>query len=716
MPRLVLMLLLVIASVPACAATPADPGLGAESLWQWEWAGQARLAPDGTRLVYVRTRVDAAEDAYDTALWLHDPERDIHRPLTTHDASHGSPRWSPEGDRIAFVSDRSGKSQIWVLDLSGGEARQLTNLPDGAGAPVWSPDGERIAFSSRSRTPAEKAEDEAGKRAEASQARADRGLDEGDSMVETPEPAVITELQYQSDGRPGYLSGRAAHLWVVSAEADGEWPRAARRITSGEHDHGRPTWSADGRHLYFSGLLVDNADRRLRESHIYKVAVDGDGDVEQLTQGRRSRGRPRVSPDGDWIAFTGSEYRETPVSYGVTDLYVMPAGGGEERRLTADYDRGVGDGTSGDMMPPTGGGERVMWSPDGEFLWFTTASDGETHLARIARRGGAVERMTAYEQGDAREFSLGGNTVVLLWSDPTRPYDLYRTRPSGLAEGPARWTPVTRLNRDVLEGRSLSGYQPVRYESFDGREIEGWVIRPPGFDPDREYPALLYIHGGPHAMYGTTFFHEFQTLANAGYVVFITNPRGSSGYGSEFGNIIQYHYPGDDYRDLMAGTDWLAEQPWVDASRLGVAGGSGGGLLTTWTITQTDRFTAAAAQRSVTNWHSFVGTADMNLYFVEAWFSATPWEDPMQYIERSPLAHVDQVQTPLLMIHSEQDWRTPLEQTRQFFTHLRMQGKPARMVLFPESSHGLSRTGRPGLRVSRLRHIRQWFDEHLEPQ
>lgn len=715
MPRLVLMLLLVIASVPACASAPADPGLSAESLWQWEWAGQARLAPDGKRLVYVRTRVDAAEDAYDTALWLQDPERDVHRALTTREASHGSPRWSPGGERIAFVSDRSGKSQIWVLDLAGGEARQLTRLPDGAGAPVWSPDGERIAFSSRSRTPAEKDEDEAEKRTEASQARTARELGDDEAMVETPEPAVITELQYQSDGRPGYLPDRASHLWVVTADPDSEWPREVRRITSGEHDHGRPAWSADGRHLYFSSLLAEDADWRVRESHIYRVAADGEGDAEQLTQGRRSRGRPRVSPEGDWIAFTGSEYRETPASYGVTDLYVMPSDGGEERRLTANYDRGVGDGTSGDLMPPTGSGERVMWSPDGEFLWFTTAANGETHLARIARRGGAVERMTAYEQGDAREFSLAGDTVALLWSDPTRPYDLYRTRPSGLGESPADWSAVTRLNRDVLEGRSLSGYQSVQYESFDGREIEGWVIRPPGFDPDREYPALLYIHGGPHAMYGTTFFHEFQTLANAGYVVFITNPRGSSGYGNEFGNIIQYRYPGDDYRDLMAGTDWLAEQPWVDASRLGVAGGSGGGLLTTWTITQTDRFAAAAAQRSVTNWHSFVGTADMNLYFVEAWFSAAPWEEPMQYIDRSPLAYVDQVETPLLMIHSEQDWRTPLEQTRQFFTHLRMQEKPARMVLFPESSHGLSRTGRPGLRVSRLRHIQRWFDEHLAP-
>ena len=713
MKRLFVIVCLMLVVLPACAATPASEPLPGESLWHWVWAGDARLSPDGQRLVYVRTEVDRAADRYRSDLWIKDLASGRHRALTTHEASDRSPRWSPDGERIAFLSSRQGGNQLWVIEATGGEARQLTDLEGGAGTPVWSPEGEQIAFLSRALTEAERDAQAAERREARKAAREARGLSDEDDMETAPAPAVIESLRYQADGRSDYLPEENQHIWLVSVGDGQDWPRAPRRLTAEEHDHGSPAWSADGAHLYFSALLEEDADWRMGESHIYRIAVEDEAaDPEQLTSGKRNRGTPLVSPDGEWIAFTGNEYQRPALSYSLTELYVMPADGGEERKLTGDYDRSVADGTSGDMASPSGSGERLQWSDDSDYLWFTTARDGQTHLARVHHRGEGVETLTQYPAGDAQAFSLANERLALIWGSPEQAFDVHVLDVDDLAEQ-AAWRQVTRLNDALLADHQLRAYEEVWYESFDGQDIQGWVIHPRDFDPDQRYPALLYIHGGPHAMYGTTFFHEFQTLADAGYVVFITNPRGSSGYGQDFGNIIQYRYPGDDYKDLMAGTDWLLEQGYVDEERLGVTGGSGGGLLTAWVVTQTDRFAAAAAQRSVINWHSFVGTADMNFFFVERWFSAPPWEEPMQYIERSPLAYVDQVETPILMIHSAEDWRTPLEQTQQFYAQLRMQDKPARMVIFPEASHGLSRGGRPSQRVERLNHIRDWFDEYL---
>jgi dipeptidyl aminopeptidase/acylaminoacyl peptidase len=255
-------------------------------------------------------------------------------------------------------------------------------------------------------------------------------------------------------------------------------------------------------------------------------------------------------------------------------------------------------------------------------------------------------------------------------------------------------------------------YEQVLYSSFDGQQIQGWVLKPPSFDATKQWPLVLYIHGGPHSAYGATFFHEFQVLANAGYVVLITNPRGSTSYGEAFANVIQYRYPGDDYRDLMAGVDLLLARGYIDPQRLLVGGGSGGGLLTSWTITQTDRFAAALVERAVTNWYSFVGTSDMNHYFGTHWFRDLPWRETADYLARSPLQHVENVHTPALVIHSTDDYRTALDQGLQFYTALKMQGKPAQLVVFPESSHGLSRDGRPSQRVRRLEVILDWFGRY----
>ena len=715
MKKCVLTSLLLMLMVPA-VSVQAGEGLQPESLWHWQWAGDPQLSPDGRYLVYVREEVDRKEDGYSRDLWLQDLETQRHRPLTTHEADDSNPRFSPDGKKVAFNSSRREGNQIWIIELDSGEARQLTELDGGAGTPVWSPDGERIAFSSRARTAEErkeKREKESEKRAAEREAR---GLDEDDEMESSPEPTVVDRLQYQQDGRSDYLPETRPDIWVVSL--DDHWPAEPERITDGRHDYGTPAWSGDGEWLYFSGLLEDDADWR-QESHIYRVAAEGGDDPEQLTpdevEGEKpSFSNPMPSPDGETLAFTGNTFAGRGPSYALTELYLMDAEGGEPREVSADYDRSVGDGGSGDATAPGAGATTVDWSPDGEAIWFTTADRGQTHLARYVPEEDAIARMTDFDMGDIAGFALGGDRIAKLWSDPQNPYELYLSQAGELADREA-WTRLTDVASDPLEDVTLSDYEEVWYESFDEEDIQGWVIRPPDFDPDESYPAILYVHGGPHAMYGTGFFHEFQLWASAGYVVMITNPRGSSGYGEAFGNVIQYAYPGDDHHDLMAGVDWLEDRPYVDEERLGITGGSGGGLLTLWAITQTDRFAAAAAQRSVTNWHSFVGTADMNHFFVQRWFDTGPWEDPMAYLERSPLNYVDQVDTPTLLIHSEEDWRTPLEQTQQFYTQLRMQQKPAKMVLFPEASHGLSRTGPPGQRIARIEHLMEWFDDYLDP-
>ena len=705
-------LLLSLPLVPAHA----EPGLEAESLWHWEWAGDPQLSPDGRHLVYVRVAVDREGDTYTRDLWLKDLETQRHRPLTTHEANDSNPRFSPDGKRVAFTSTRRDSNQIWVIGLDSGEARPLTELEGGAGSPVWSPDGEQIAFSSRARTAEERREERDAEREQRAAEREARGLDEDADMESAPEPTVIDRLQYQQDGRSDYLPETRPDIWLVAV--GDQWPADPERVTDGRLDYGSPSWSADGEWLYFSGLLEDDADWR-QESHIYRIAASGDGEPEQLTPDefageRPSFGNPMPSPGGDTLAFTGNTFSGRGPSYALTELYLMDADGGEPRKVSGDYDRSIGDGGSGDATAPGTGVTTVDWSPDGQAIWFTTADRGQTHLARYLPEADEIARMTDFDQGDIAGFAVGGDRVAKLWSDPQNPYQLYTARTGELAERD-QWTRLSHLAAEPLEGVTLSEYEEVWYESFDGQDIQGWVIRPPDFDPDQSYPAVLYVHGGPHAMYGTGFFHEFQVWANAGYVVMITNPRGSSGYGEAFGNVIQYEYPGDDHHDLMAGVDWLEARPYVDEDRLGITGGSGGGLLTLWAITRTDRFAVAAAQRSVTNWHSFVGTADMNHFFVQRWFPTEPWEDPMAYLERSPLNDVDQVDTPTLLIHSEEDWRTPLEQTRQFYAQLRMQQKPARMVIFPEASHGLSRTGRPGQRITRIDHLLDWFDEYLEP-
>ncbi len=695
--RLLALCAALVAAATAAAAPPA--ALPPESLRDFCWVSDPRFAPDGHRLAFVQTRVDAVRDDYTTSIWLVDGAQPP-RPLTAASADALAPRWSPDGRRLAFVSKRSGRAQIHVLEADGGEAWQLTDDALGVGAYAWSPDGRRIAFQSR-----------------APQA--------GEPPV-TPEPEVgqsrppmVTErLLTRADGRSGWLSTRRLHLWVVATDRGPK--AAAARVTEGGFDDGAPAWSRDGATLYFSAIRKPDADWAGGDTEIYAVPADGSRAPVALTERQGPDDDPVVSPDGRYLAYTGFD-DDRRQSHTNTHLYVLDVATLKRRELAPDLGRSVGDGVIADMGAPRGEGLRVVWRADSRAVYFVSADRGAVQLHE-ATLDGRERALTALEAGDLRAFDVAADgRVAVTHSAPTLPVELYAFRPGDAAHR-AAWQALTTFNAALAARAGFVGYEELwlpgaapSVTAFPGhaagerQAIQGWLLKPPGYDPARRYPLVLYIHGGPHTMYGTAFFHEMQVLAHAGYLVLITNPRGSTGYGEAFANVIQYHYPGEDYGDLMAAVDAVVGRTAADPKRLFVAGGSGGGLLSAWTVGHTDRFAAAVVERAVTNWYSFVGTSDLNYYFVRHWFREGPWRDAEDYLARSPLSYVERVTTPVLVIHNEEDFRAPLDQGLQFYTALRELKKPARLAVFPDSSHGMSRDGRPNQRIARLGLILDWF-------
>jgi len=702
-PRIAMFLATCLGACLSAGPLAAAPALPPESLREFTWVGDPEISPDGRRTAFVKTTVDAKRDDYDSDLWLIDGDRAPRALTTSGDA--GTPRWSPDGTRHAFVSMRSGKRQVYVLELAGGEPWQLTDDAEGVATFSWSPDGKRVAFLSRSLLPEE-----------AAKAPAERPP--GHSR-----PAFVTErLSTRSDGRPGWLPGHRAHIWVVATDAG---PSAkASRVTDGDYDDGAPDWSRDGSTLYFSAVRKPEGDRAMTDTEIYAVAAAGGSAPRALTSREGPDDGPRVSPDGRWIAYTGFDESHPAQSYNGTHLYVLNVASGEVRRLAQGLDRSIDDGVIGDMGSPRGEGGGLVWRADSGAVYFVSADRGVADLIE-ATLDGRYRALTHLSDGDVRAFDVDkAGRVVAVHASTTRPAELFAF-PLKDAARVAAWRPLTAFNAEIATRAAFVPYEEFWFKGsaplvtlLDGHSpgsrqwIQSWILKPPGFDPARRYPLVLYIHGGPHAMYGTTFFHEMQVLAHAGYVVLMCNPRGSTGYGEKFADVIHNHYPGDDYTDLMDGMDALLERGYVDPARLFVAGGSGGGLLSAWIVGHTTRFSAALVERAVINWYSFVGAADMNYWFTTRWFHDTPWHESADYLARSPISYVDAVETPVLVLHNQDDYRVPLDQGLQFYTALKELGKPARLAVFPDSSHGMSRDGRPDQRIERLNLILDWFAQH----
>jgi dipeptidyl aminopeptidase/acylaminoacyl peptidase len=604
-------------------------------------------------------------------------------------------------------------------------------LVRGAGGPVWSPDSKMIAFTSdtsaedlakqrkREAAPRGKADEKSA--AEKSEAGGTGAKPEAGPAAAKPADAadadhesdvrVITRSVYRINGG-GYLDSKhPQHIWVMNAPQGSEDEVKPRQLTSGKYQEDGIMWSKDAGTIYFTSTRADDPSYEQPHADVYSVAAAG-GEATKIVSINMAPREMSLSPDGKRLAFCAS-VNEPVQSYTEPDLWVMElAAGAKPRNLTADYDFDVCSGVGGDQgTPRAGGGDRIVWTPDGQSVIVSTAREGRANLIQVDTASGKIAEITRGNQAVERfRATSDASGLVVLISTPTNIGDLFwMDRASAAA--PRR---LTHINDKLFSQLNLTEPEEIWYTSFDGKKVHAWIQKPPDFDAAKKYPLILNIHGGPHAAYGFVFDHEFQWMAAKGYVVLYPNPRGSTSYGQQFGNIIQYHYPGDDYKDLMIGVDEVLKRGYIDPKKLGVTGGSGGGLLTNWVVGHTDRFAAAVAQRDIASWSDWWYSADFTL-FQPSWFKQPPFLDPEDYKQRSPITYIQNVKTPLMLVLGEADYRTPPGAGgEEMFRALKFLKRPVIMVRFPGESHELSRSGQPWHRVERLQHIVGWFDKYLQ--
>lgn len=640
-----------------------------------EMAADPQISPDGQRVVYVRSGYDVMTDRGTSNLWIINADGSDPRPLTSGSAGHGSPRWSPDGNTLLYVSTEDGGAEIWVRWMDTGQTAKLTNLAEGPGSLTWSPNGDQIAFTMfvpEERSPLA-----------VEMPAPPEGADWG------PPFRVIDKMDYRSDGTAGFVPDGHVHLFVIPAEGG-----TPRQLTRGPFNHDAPAWMPDGRSILVSANRREDADLEPQDSEIYRVDVET-GEMTQLTHRYGPDQAPNPSPDGRQIAYVGFDDRLQ--GYQLTQLYLMNADGSGARVLSEGFDRSI---------------VSVEWASDGSGLWVSYDDEGNGKVGFMDLQGVAEERVTSV-QGlstgrpyTGGQFSTSRNgSIAFTLGTPVHPAELALTSSGG---GSVRQ--LTDLNADLLGHLELGAVEEIWYtSSFDGRRIQGWIVKPPGFDPSRKYPLVLEIHGGPFAAYGDVFAAEDQLYAAAGYVVLYANPRGSTSYGEEFGNLIHHAYPGHDYDDLMSGVDAVLERGYVDPDQLFVTGGSGGGVLSSWIVGHTDRFRAAVVQKPVINWYSFVLYADGPGFFYKYWFPGPPWEHMEQYMERSSLSYVGNVQTPTMLLVGEQDYRTPIAESEQFYAGLQIRGVPSMLVRIPDASHDIA--SKPSNLIGKVQHVLAWFEK-----
>lgn len=689
-------------------------------LFSVKWVSDPQISPDGKSLLFTVKSVIEEDKVkkYKTSIYMAKDGRMY--PFTSGPKNDTSPRWSPAGDRAVFLSERGkDRTQMFLISLGGGEAIQLTHRKEGVGEPVWSPDGKKIAFSSLE--------------PENDGADGEKDKDKEVAQDEKSDVRVVTKIRHKMNGR-GFLPDRRSQVFVLDVES-----KKIIQITQGDYDCREPEWSPDSKFLAFTSARFEGHEfTSIRD--IYVVPVEG-GDMRKVTNTNAVVGGLSWSPDAKWIACYGhdNQYKGSTVA----GVCVVPADGGTVTFLTKDKELAVGQSAGGDM----GGspGTHATWSNDSASIFFSALNFGKTHIYKVDVATKALVQVTSGNYLVAGwNKAVDNDTFGVHYQSPTIIGDMVILDPlcgqgcgcgmptasawTGFAEVGEAFKPfcleakgftvrrLTKINDELLSSVHLSIPEEFEAVSPDGTKVQAWVMKPAEMKEGVKYPLALEIHGGPHSAYGFAFSHEFQLLTSRGYGVLFSNPRGSVGHGQQAMIAIRHDWGGVDFQDIMAAADHAAKLSWVDADRMGVLGGSYGGYMTNWAVTHTDRFKAAVTMRSTCNRMSQFGASDMAFMNGSFEFDGDPWDNPKAYLDVSPLMYVRNVTTPIMILHSEQDLRCPIEQGEEWFVALKKTGKTAIMVRFPNENHELSRSGQPKHRLERLEYILAWFDRYLAPR
>jgi acylaminoacyl-peptidase len=679
--RLMTTLIATAAAALICGSAPlraqdTSHKLTAMDEFQIQTPTDPQISPDGKKIVYVRRFADEATDKRYSNLWIINSDGTDHRPLTTGNRSDVSPRWSPDGTRIAYLSDADGKQQIYVRWMDTGQTARITNLEDSPEAINWSPEGKMLSFSSL--VPGK-----------------------GPHVADLPTPPMgakwadppkaYDRLVYRFNG-VGYLKPGYMQVFVVNADGG-----APRQVTNGNFANGgnpwgptRADWTPDAKYLIISANRHPESEHVNIDTEVYEFSVT-DGALRALTNRKGPDNSPAVSPNGKWIAYTGFDDRLQ--GHQTTKLYLMNRDGTGSRSLSDKLDR--------DTLEPE-------WAPDNSGVYFHYADQGDTKIGFCSTEGNCKKSVdhlaSGTSAGGGGSFSIARTGLIAMTYGRTdEPGDV-----AIVSNGAMKV--LTSLNEELFAQKKPGHVEEFWYESSkDKRKIQGWIVHPPDFDASKKYPLILEIHGGPFANYGDRFDLEKQVWASMGYVVLYTNPRGSTSYGEEFANLIHHAYPGDDFDDLNSGVDAVVAKGYIDTNNLFVTGGSGGGVLTCWTIEHTERFRAAASLYPVINWYSFVLTSDIP-WVAQYWFPGNPWDNTEQYMQRSLTNLVAKVKTPTLVMTGEADYRTPISEAEQFYAALKLLNIDTVLVRVPEEPHGISR--RPSHHVAKMLYVAGWFEQH----
>ncbi|QQE79335.1 S9 family peptidase [Alicyclobacillus sp. SO9] len=651
------------------------------TLLDLKFSSDPQIAPDGKSFVYVLTGLNEEENRYQSRVHKVYFETFEDFCFTAGSGVEGvaqdkNPLFSPDGKWLAFLSDRTGKFQLYVMPYTGGEPVRITNFRKGIGSYSWAPDSRTLVFSARDYHEGTK------------------------SDVRT-----VKTLRYWMNGT-GFYGDDALHLWTVSRNGDN-----LTQITDGPFDEDQPVFSPDGRKVVFVSWRHENQIEIMPS--IYSVDTT-DRKVELIYEGLGYTFAPVFSPDGQSIAFFGHQQGETSAAN--NHVWVVSAKGGEAVDLTPQFEFGQGNHVGTDARYDSAP-EQPVWSTDGSYIYFTATSGGNCNLYKVSLEGN-ISQVSPDEPAVINSFAARNETIVMAKETPICPAEMY-------AQEGSSSNAVTTHNDGLLSGLDLSHPERLSWQASDGLPLEGWLLKPPSFEEDQKhekeqkhdeiqkYPMVLEIHGGPHTCYGNTFHHELQLLAASGYLVLYMNPRGSTGYGEDFVKGCIGDWGGKDYEDIMSGVDLVESRPYVDRTKMFVTGGSYGGYMTNWIVGHDNRFCAAVTQRSICNLYSMYGTSDIGYFFnYKELGGADLWEQEDFVMERSPIRYVPQVETPTKIIHSKEDLRCRMEQAEQWYIALKRRGVDTELVRFPDENHELSRSGKPAHRIERLDHIINWFDHY----